>query len=366
MSDWKVSVGTGPFILNDYVENSSATFTRNPNYWDQDPIGPGKGNRLPYLDGVKYLIIADLSTNLAALRTGKADVMRNISWEDAADLMKMSPELKYKKFSSDGAQATFMRIDKADLPFKDIRVRRAMMMATDFESIKNDFCGGDAEIVTWPITKLREYENAYLPLKEAPESVQELYVYNPEKAKQLLSEAGYANGFETNIVCQNSESNIDYLSILQDMWAKVNIKVTIEPKEAAVFTNIQRTRSFAEMSLQTQGPVGMLYRAEYYDGETMVNGSHVSEPRAAEVRKQMQLTALTNTAESDRVHKEFMKYVLDQAWAIPYTNAPGYHFWWPWVRNFNGEMSVGYDNSFVFTKWVWVDKDMKSSMTGRK
>jgi pyruvate/oxaloacetate carboxyltransferase len=50
-ADWRNSVGTGPFMLTDLVASSSATLVRNPNYWDKDPVGPGKGNQLPYLDG---------------------------------------------------------------------------------------------------------------------------------------------------------------------------------------------------------------------------------------------------------------------------------------------------------------------------
>ena len=69
-------MGNGPFIMKDFVSNSSATFVRNPNYWGKDPIGPGKGKQLPYLDRIDLFIIADTSTNQAAFRTGKLDVMR--------------------------------------------------------------------------------------------------------------------------------------------------------------------------------------------------------------------------------------------------------------------------------------------------
>ena len=54
-----------------------------------------------------------------------------------------------------------------------------MMMATDFEKIKNTWAGGEAVIVTYPITYTKEYADCYLPLEDAPESVQELYIYSP-------------------------------------------------------------------------------------------------------------------------------------------------------------------------------------------
>ena len=94
-----------------------------------------------------------------------------------------------------------MRTDKA--PFSDKRVRRALFMATDFESIKKDLFGGTADIVTWPMTPVREYKEAFLSLDEAPASVKELYTYNVDKAKKLLSDAGYPNGFKVTVTSRN-------------------------------------------------------------------------------------------------------------------------------------------------------------------
>ena len=363
MQDWRVSVGTGPFILTDFVADSSATLVRNPNYWDKDPVGPGKGNQLPYIDGVKYLLVLDTSTTLAALRTAKADVMRNVGWEDAQNMIKTVPQLQSKKWMSDGGSTTFMRTDKA--PFNDIRVRRALMKATDFNSILKDFQGGDGLILSWPITNLKEYRGGYLALEEAPATVQDLYKYEPEKAKALLKDAGFPNGFKTTVVCTSAGTAGDYFSILKAMWAKAGIDLTIDLKEPGVMTNISAGRTYDGMMFGTQGPIGALYRAEYYSGNGQMNGSYVSDPSVADVRVKMQLNALTNSAEADRVHKEYMKYVLDQAWTIPYTYGYSYHLWWPWVKNFHGEMSVGYDNSFVFTKWAWIDQDLKAKITGK-
>ncbi|MBI3040911.1 MAG: hypothetical protein HYY80_04605, partial [Chloroflexi bacterium] len=67
--DWKRVVGSGPFMLENYVGASSLTYVKNPNYWARDPFFPE--NRLPYMDGFKVLIIPDKSTATAALRVGK-------------------------------------------------------------------------------------------------------------------------------------------------------------------------------------------------------------------------------------------------------------------------------------------------------
>src|SRR5208283_6162155 len=72
LNDWHHAIGTGPFILTDFVDSSSATVVRNPTYWGFDERHPA--NQLPYANGVHVLIISNVPTALAALRTGKIDL----------------------------------------------------------------------------------------------------------------------------------------------------------------------------------------------------------------------------------------------------------------------------------------------------
>ena len=74
-ADWRNVVGTGPYRLTDHVEDTSATWEKNPDYWGYDEKFPD--NRLPYIDTLKSLLIADLSARLAAIRTGKIDMISN-------------------------------------------------------------------------------------------------------------------------------------------------------------------------------------------------------------------------------------------------------------------------------------------------
>jgi len=364
LTDWRNSVGSGPFILKDFIPGSSATLVRNPDYWEKDPVGPGKGSDLPYLDGVEYLIIPDLSTRLSALRTGKVDILLNVSWEDAESLKKTSPELKYKKYYAAGEYGAIgMRTDKPDLPFKDKRVRHALMMATDFETIKDTICGGEAQILSWPITYVKEYAGAYLPLEETSEAVQELYVYNPERAKQLLAQAGYPGGFKTTIVCQSIPSEIDYISVIKDMWSKVGIELVIDPKEPGAFFGYRASREYDEMIYGAGGLNANLYIAAPFDGTTAFgNLSHISDPVVKEAVSGMLQWSLIDPTKANQIHKELMPYVLEQAWAIPRPSSPMYNYWQAWVKNYHGEDSLGRSNSYSFCKYIWIDEDLKKSM----
>ncbi len=165
MRDWTRSVGTGGFILKDFVSASSGTLVRNEHYWMKNPCGPGEGDALPYVDGLKYLIIPDTSTREAAFRTGKLDVLQ-VTWETFPSFIAETPTLQYAKSIYDGGFYTHFNLSSEH--YDDINVRRAMMMGINWESIVNDLFGGDAEINTWPVTYNAQYAALFLPWMKLP------------------------------------------------------------------------------------------------------------------------------------------------------------------------------------------------------
>jgi peptide/nickel transport system substrate-binding protein len=364
MDDWKNAVGTGPFMVTDFVGSSSATMVRNPNYWMSDPVGTGKGQQLPYVDSVKFLIIADDSTRLSAFRTGKIDVLNAVNWDDAKMLLKDNTSLQSKKYFGDALYALAMRTDKQDLPFKDLKVRRAMMMATDFNTIGKTWGGGEYQINTFPIHYTQEESAAFLSLDDAdcPASIKELYVYNPDKAKQLLAEAGYADGFTTTIVTRSNPLNIDYLSIIKEEWAKVNITLNLDPKEDAVFTTYDSDRKHTEMIDEGGGPNANMFIASLINGQTRGgNMSYVNDQKVKDAYAAWAPYTISDPVKAMGIHRELMKYVLDQAWVIPGVNAAVYHLWWPWLKNYHGEFGMA-RTIRGFAKYVWLDQPLKKSM----
>jgi peptide/nickel transport system substrate-binding protein len=361
MRDWRNSVGTGPFMLTDYVSSSLLTFTRNPKYWGTDPVGPGKGNQLPYLDNVKVLILPDSSTAMAALRTGKLEAMLGMGYDNAKSMKQTAPKLIYKSYSPESGSMIYMRTDKQDLPFKDIRVRQALMMATDFDTINNALYGGTGVVNTFPVTPVAAYIDAYLPLDEAPAAVQALYKYNPDQAKQLLKDAGFPTGFKTSIVC--STGAVDYLSLIKDMWSKVGIELTLQPKESGILNSIYRDRTHEQMIYAVDGSVGTYVRMLNYDGPSQQNSSYVDDQHVRDVRAQMyDYLYVEKIDEMNALHKELMSYVLEQAWVVPTVLAQPTTFWWPWLKGYHGEASPGNNNMWMWAKYVWIDQDLMKSM----
>ena len=365
--DWHNVVGTGPWMLTDFLSGSAATLTRNPNYWGKDPVGPGKGNQIPYVDTIKRLVIPDLSTRLAVMRTGKADWVADIAWEDALGLIKTSPAIKYKKYLG-ATLAMKMRSDKADLPFKDKRVRYALMMATDFEALKNGLYGGQAEILASLVTPM--YPNLYTLMEKLPESVQTLYKYNPEKAKQLLADAGYPKGFNTKVIVESTSQSLDLAAAFKSMWAKVGVNLEIQPRESGIYTNIVWAPGATEEMLLSSSWVTVSFSSYPslmgMTGAAVGNIGHFNDPPGSDTvtekaYQEMQKNVLINWPKVEQTFREFAPYFLEQANWVPSPAPYTYRFWQPWVKNYYGENTLG-----VFGKYVWIDQDLKETMTGRR
>lgn len=112
-------------------------------------------------------------------------------------------------------------------------------MAINFKSIVDNYYGGNAELLAQPVPPVPAFMNAYTPLEKLPDSTREMYEYHPDKAKQLLAEAGYTSGFKTNVITANTAQWIDLLSIIKNYWQKVGVDLEIQQREASVWKSIQ-------------------------------------------------------------------------------------------------------------------------------
>jgi len=354
MRDWRNVVGTGPFILTDFVTGSSATLVRNPGYWDKDSAGSGKGNRLPYLGGVKILVIPDVSTQLSALRTGKIDTLSSLGRDDAISLIQSSPDLMHRTYISPHPIVFAMRTDKAELPYKDKRVRQALMMAIDWNSIVQDIQGGEGEILAFPISKA--YQRPYMPLEEMPVLTQALFQYSPDKAKQLLSDAGFMDGFDVKVIV--SPALLEPAMVYKEMWDKVGVELELQTREGGVYGSIVYTRAYEDMLLYMaiQGYPNFL-NFTLFRGKT--SWSYVNDSVIDKAYLEMQKHILVDMPGADALYRKTMPYVVEQAYYIPVPSPHFYTLWWPWLKNYHGE-GVG------LVKYFWIDQDIKEETTGRK
>ena len=188
-ADWKNVVGTGPFILTDYVEGVSKTFTKNPDYWGYDE--KYTENRLPYIDQLRAILMAEEATRISALRTGKVDIIQHAGVVDIGtvdvvrSLQKTNPEIEVHSYYQRAFQVFGLNIRNA--PFDDVRVRHALQMALDLETINVTYYAGYAR---WEDPRWNGTKGYYTPFEEWPEELKQYYRYDPEGAEKLLDEAG--------------------------------------------------------------------------------------------------------------------------------------------------------------------------------
>ena len=121
LSDWRKVVSVGPWILTDFATGSYAVYDKNPDFWGYDERYPK--NKLPYADKLTLQCIPDISTAMAAMRTGKIDFMEGVLLTQSQTLAESNPELVQHAMPA-GALALSMRCDME--PFNDIRVRKAL------------------------------------------------------------------------------------------------------------------------------------------------------------------------------------------------------------------------------------------------
>lgn len=363
--DWKNSVGSGPFFLTDFVSNSSASFEKNKNYWRTDPVGPGKGNKLPYIDRIKLLIITDTSTLHSAMRTGKLDILQGQTWDDAKNVRGGIEGLNELSYIYQNPNQLFMRTDKQDLPYKDKRVRQALMYATDYDAIINDFMEGKAFAQSFPITPMPDFKTVYIPLEDLSADIQDLFKYNPEKAKTLLTEAGYPDGFKCSIMYSSTGNfNVDYLSIIKDMWAKVGVDLTLVPLEFAAHNTRWSQRNYDDMFFGLMASAGTYRRATNFLGTGVgYNLSYINDPAFEKAKNDMQARFNAgDDAGCDAIMREITPSMIEAAYVVPTPVQYLVTFWQPWIGGYHGESSPGIINEWQENMYLWINQDLKKSM----
>ena len=355
--NWKNHVGTGPFQITEFIQGNSQTYAKNAAYWDKEKID-GTAYKIPFVDNLVYRTIKDEATQHTALRTAKIDMLEVIRWTAVDELKKNAPQLKWSKWMNQSGTFLAMRVDRK--PFDDIRVRRALNLAVNKQEIASSYYGGNAELFAYPMHP--DYHGYYEPLEKMPDSVKELFTYNPEKAKKLLAEAGYPNGFSFKVqVTSASFEHMDLLPLIAGYLDKVGVKMEIQPMEYPAFLAAMTSKKHAEGYFMNNGHTNPTtsIRKSFVTGQTW-NPSMWSDP--AFDKKMVEVYQTRDESKRQAMIKEMTVEILDKA---PYLWLPTpyyYSAWWPWVQNYNGELRAGAVRPGPIYARIWVDQDMKKKM----
>ena len=163
-------VGTGPYVFQEWVAGESITMTANPDYW---------GEPRPSIETVVWRFIPEHTSRLASLETGAVDLMDGLL-PTAIEQVDATPNLA--AIFVEGTRRVYIGLNTKVSPTDDVRVRQALNYGTDVESIAEVILGGAT-------TRMQNWME---PPYQNPEVTG--YSYDPERARQLLTEAGYPDG----------------------------------------------------------------------------------------------------------------------------------------------------------------------------
>ena len=372
MKDWRNVVGTGPWMLTDLVEGSSLTLTKNPNYWGYDEKYPG--NRLPYVDELSVKVMPEPATRIAALRSGTIDYAGAVlnhpptlnSIDKVESLKRTNPEIGIFEHYVRTDSNFGMNTQRA--PFDDIRVRKAMQMALDLETLHDTYFKGWGTSGPQGLIA-NDVPVAGTPFEEWPEEVKKGFMYDPAGAEKLLDEAGYPRGadgirFKAHLVWfdQQDLSHIELLAATY--YRDIGVDIEIEPVPGPELTPRKKARDWDMMHaiMADTGTWPPWNAMAQYKTSAIGNWANVNDP----AYDAMLAAAEKVSTEEEQLLlvKELNMYATERHWTvfagtvIPWTSVIQ-----PWVKGYNGELKLA-SREFEYTiaARLWIDQELKESM----
>jgi peptide/nickel transport system substrate-binding protein len=229
-------VGTGPYKVLQYVPGKVLSFERNKEYFADSPVPK------PQIGKVEIRFIPDRQTQMAEMLSGGLDLIMNVSQEQAEQIHTV-PNLQV--VSADSLRVAFIQLNELDgapnKALKDVRVRRAIAHAIDRETIVKQIVGPGARTVH----AVCHPSQFGCPDGEGVAH----YAYDPARAKKLLAEAGFPNGFETEILVNRDRNQAE--AIINNL-AAVGIKTQLNFMQPSAARDLLRANK-AQLAMRTWG-----------------------------------------------------------------------------------------------------------------
>jgi ABC-type transport system substrate-binding protein len=315
---------------------SRFVWKRNTNFYRQG---------LPYIDEVRYLIIAEPGTAHAAFQTRQTDaLLGGLGPRDIGQVVQKSPDaVVFEGFKSVASWRWYVNTRKA--PLDDARVRRALSLALDREKFLNTLGDGKFKIA------LEGVQHGLL----SDDEIKQYSRYDPQEAKRLLAEAGYPNGIDLDTTFPGKaygEVYITGLELAQSQLKGSGIRLNLISEDKGDW-NAKRRKGDYFLGLQQNSSVeadmdSWLFGALYSKSGYNYNG--VNDPKMDELIFAQRREG--NPEKRRELLRNVVKYMIDKGYSIGIGNIPQYEVIQPYLKNY---APLEWVKGTIFTE-AWLDK----------
>ena len=299
-------IGTGPYKFVEWVLSSHCTMTRYEDYWGEPAS----------IKDVTVRFVVDDTARMVALETGEIDIAIQLQDKDAANILDGNVDPHIKGEMVPGQQLNYFAFNLNFEPFQDLRVRQAIAHAVEWESAAEAAGGIIFLACDSCIGVTADY---YTPIG--------IYEYDPELSKQLLAEAGYADGFSFTYNEQEVAAHVRMAEIVQQYLAEVGITMNIEVVDSATWTEINMNgtaeASTMNMTCTTGDPAHTL------NGNVLTSSNTIGK-FTDETFNEMFNESVSEMDETKRgeIYADIQQYVFDNVLEIPmFLKMIAYGYW---------------------------------------
>ena len=363
ITDWRQGVGTGPYEMTDWVLGSSFEYTRNPNYWAFDEKWPE--NRLPYIEKIYGLVIVEHATRIAGLRSGAIDYIGHpgsaqiFDINQSLSLQRTHPEINQYPWSQRSDNCAGINTTVA--PFDDVRVRRAMQMALDLDTMNDSYYKGLGGTIPRGFVG-RKFPSYMTPFEDWSAELKGYYSYDPAGAEALLDEAGYPRGadgirFKTEYM-HFDRFPVSWSEFMVSYWRQIGVEIDILTPTQAEHTARRNAGDWALTSEACGTDADPMIIAPGFRSTVARSGVHDAQYDAW---FETAVNASTIEEQQGLIKQMDMRYI-EQHWMIWGPWAPQYNVAQSWIMGYNGEGIIGGNTTHSVFSRLWIDSQMKEAM----
>jgi peptide/nickel transport system substrate-binding protein len=310
----KAPHGTGPYTLERYVEGESCVLKRRNDYWKTG----ADGEKLPYIDTIEYVNMGtEMAPMIAAIKAGEIDMIDfgDIVPTQAYHSLKDDPNMKILPVTTNITRVLRMRVDKK--PWDDNRVRMALKLCQNREkTLALAYFGEGAE---GQDTHVSPKHPEYAPVKTPG--------YNPEKAKQLLKEAGYPNGLDVTLAVGSGWPEVvRYAEIIKQDAKAAGLRITLKTMPVSQYWE-QWTEVDFGITPWTHRPLGTMVLNLAYTADKDGKPVPWNETRWVDKEFSALLTQANGTLDIEKRRKIFAKLEKIQMERGSIANAFWLNYW---------------------------------------